>query len=157
MELTRENFRVMIYYDIRRGLSRQECIDKLISTFGDETPSYATVKRWYNDFNRGRHSLTDEFRKGRPKSVVETENINVVQKLIMQDRDVTYYEIEATLGITSTGIYEKLHEHLAVKKICSRWIPHNLPEKKCYDSWFERIQKCIDHKGEYFEKQKSHF
>ena len=62
MELTRENFRAMICYDFRRGLSRHECIDKLIFTFGGETPSYVTVKRWYNEFNRGRHSLTVEFR-----------------------------------------------------------------------------------------------
>ena len=27
MELTRENFRAMIYYDFRRGFSRQECIN----------------------------------------------------------------------------------------------------------------------------------
>ena len=45
MELTRENFRAMIYYDFWHGLSRQECIDQLISTFGDEAPSYAIVKR----------------------------------------------------------------------------------------------------------------
>ena len=25
--------------------------------------------------------------------------------------------------------------------------------KNCFDKWFERMQKCIDHKGEYFEKQ----
>lgn len=54
MELTRENFRAMIYYDFRRGLSRQECIDQLTFTFGDKAPSFATVKRWYNEFNRGR-------------------------------------------------------------------------------------------------------
>ena len=24
---------------------------------------------------------------------------------------------------------------------------------KCYSQWFERMQKCIDHQGEYFEKQ----
>ena len=45
MELTRENVRSMICYDFWRGLSRQEYIDQLISTFGDEAPSYATVKR----------------------------------------------------------------------------------------------------------------
>ena len=73
-------------YNCRRRLSRQKCIDKLISTFGDEAPSHATVKRWYNEFNRGRHSLTNEFRQDRPKSVVGPENINAVQKLIMQDR-----------------------------------------------------------------------
>ena len=58
MALTHNNFRAMIYYDFRRGLLRQECIDQLISTFGDEAPSYATVKRCYNEFNRDRHSLT---------------------------------------------------------------------------------------------------
>ena len=109
MELTRENLHAIIYYDFRRRLSRQECIYQLISTFGDEAPSYATVKRWYNDFIRGRHSLTDEFRKGRPKSVVGPENINAVQKLIMQDRHVTYCEIETTLGISSPNIYKILH------------------------------------------------
>ena len=46
----------------------------------------------------------------------------------MQDRHVTYCEIEATLGISLTSIYKILHEHLAVKNICSRWIPHNLTE-----------------------------
>ena len=49
MKLTLENFRAIIYYDFRRGLSRQECIDQLISIFGDEAPSYASVQRWYNE------------------------------------------------------------------------------------------------------------
>ena len=52
MELTRKHFRAMIYYDFRRGLSRQECIDQLISSFGDEALTHATVKRWYNEFDR---------------------------------------------------------------------------------------------------------
>ena len=91
-------------------------IDKLISSFGDKAQSYATVKHWYNEFNRGRHSFSDEFRKDRPKTVVGPENINALQKLIMQDRHVIYCEIEATLGISSTRIYKILHENLAVKR-----------------------------------------
>ena len=63
------------------------------------------LKWWYNEFNRGRHSITYEFPKARPKSVVEPEYINAVQKLIMQDRHVTYCEIEATSGISFTSIY----------------------------------------------------
>ena len=112
------------------------------------------MKRWYNEFNRGRHSLTDQFRKGRPKSVVGPENINAVQKLIMQDRYMTYCETDGTLSISSTSIYQILHEHLDVKKICSSWIPHNLTKPhvlkmsqaewyKCYETWFKRMQKCI--------------
>ena len=34
MELNREN----IFYNLRRGLTQQECIDELNSIFGDEDP-----------------------------------------------------------------------------------------------------------------------
>ena len=119
MDLTREHFRAMIYYDFRRGLSQQQCIDQLTSTFGDEAPSKTTVNHWFSEFNRGRRSLTDEFKEGRPKSIVVPENIDAVRELIMQDRHVTYREIEASLGISMTSIHKILHEHLAV-------IPHNL-------------------------------
>jgi hypothetical protein len=87
------------------------------------------------------------------------ENINAVRKPIMQDHHVTYREIEASLGISITSIHKILHEHLAVKKIYSRWIPHNLTiaQKKARVDWckemLKRMQKCIDHRGEYFEKQ----
>ena len=49
-----------------------------------------------------------------------------MRQLILQDRHVTYREIESTLGISGTSMHSILHEHLIVKKICLRWIPHNL-------------------------------
>ena len=104
MELNRENFRVIIFYNFRRGLSQQQCIDELNSIFDDEAPSRTSVYRWYGEFNRGRSSLQDEFREGRPKSVVIPETIDAVHELILQDRHVTYREIEATLGISGTNI-----------------------------------------------------
>ena len=48
-----------------------------------------------------------------------------MRQLILQDRRVTYREIETTLGISGNSIHSILHEHLTVKKISSRWIPHN--------------------------------
>lgn len=57
MELTREHFRAIIFYNLRRKLPQQECIDELNSTFGDEAPAK----------NTGRRLLEDEFREGRPK------------------------------------------------------------------------------------------
>ena len=100
----------------------------------------------YNEFNRGRHSLTEEFRKGRPKSVVRPENINAVQKLIMQDRLVTYSDIDSTLDLCNTSIYEILHEHLAVKKICFCWIPHNLTkaQKDTRVDWCKQMLKTYN-------------
>ena len=95
--------------------------------FGYEAPSRTSVYRWICDFNRGRSSLQDEFREGRPKSLVDPEIIDAVRQLILQDRHVTYRGIETTLGISGgTSIHSILHEYLCVKKICSRWIQHNL-------------------------------
>ena len=58
----------------------------LIQFLGDEAPSKTSVYRWYEEFNRGRSSLQDEFREGRPKSVVVPETIDAVRQLILQDR-----------------------------------------------------------------------
>ena len=68
MELNREHFRATIFYNFRHGLPQQHCIDELNSIFADEAPSRTSVYRWYGEFNQGRSSLQDEFRKGRPKS-----------------------------------------------------------------------------------------
>ena len=97
----------------------------LIQFFIDEAPSKTSVYRWYGEFNRNRSSFQDEFREGRPKSVVVLETIDAVRQLILQDCCMTYHEIETTLGISGTSIHSILHEQLTVKKICLGWIPHN--------------------------------
>ena len=43
MELNREHFRVIIFYNFRRELTQQQCIDKLNSNFGNEVPSRNSV------------------------------------------------------------------------------------------------------------------
>ena len=123
MELNREHFRAIIFYNFRRGLTQQQCMDELNSIFGDEGPSRTSVYRWYGEFNRVRSSLQDEFREGRPKSAVVPKTIDAVRELILQDRHVTNREIETTLGISGTCIHSILNKHLTVKNIGSRWIP----------------------------------
>ena len=98
------------------------------------------------EFNRGRNSLQDEFCEGRPKSVVVPETIDAVLQLLLQDRHVTYRQIETTLGISKTSIHAILHEHLTVKKISSLWIPHNLSiaKKKACVVWSKEMLQKYD-------------
>jgi len=116
-------------------------VNQLNSTFGDEAPSTATVYRWYTEFQRGRSTLKDEVKEGRPKSVVVPANIDAVQKLIAADRHVTYHEIELRLGISMMSIHKTLHEHLGVRKLCARWIPHLLTDaqKHARVDWFRKM------------------
>ena len=86
MELNRKHFRAFIFYNFRRGLTQQQCIDELNSIFGGKAPSRTSVYRWYDEFNRDRSSLQDKFRKGCPKSVVVPETVDAVRHLRLQDR-----------------------------------------------------------------------
>ncbi|CAH1981042.1 unnamed protein product [Acanthoscelides obtectus] len=87
----------------------------------------STISRWYAEFKRGRVNLSDDPRVGAPKTAVTQENVDAVHKLIIEDRHVTYREIEASLKI----------------KLVSRWIPHLLTEeqKAARVNW---CQKTLD-------------
>ncbi|CAH1956819.1 unnamed protein product [Acanthoscelides obtectus] len=129
MELNREHFRAIIYYNLQRQLSQQECLAELLSVFGNEAPHQSTISRWYGEFKRGR--------------VVTQENVDAVRKLIIEDRHVTYREIEESLKISKTSIQKILHEGLGVRKLISRSIPHLLTEeqKAARVNW---CQKTLD-------------
>ncbi|CAK1604551.1 unnamed protein product [Parnassius mnemosyne] len=140
MELTRENSRAMIYYDFRSGLTQKQCVDRMISAFGDEAPSKTTIYRWFAEFQRvKRVKLSDDPRQGHPKTVVTQENVDAVRKLIEEDQHVTYREIQATLDIDMSQIQIILHEQLGVKKLFSRWIPHSL----CEEQKAARVTWCV--------------
>lgn len=89
MELNLENFSAIIYYEFRRILIQQQCVDKLVSTCGNGTSHRATMFCWFAEFNRSRRLLKDEFLEC-SKSVVLLENIDTVRDIIRLDRHVTY-------------------------------------------------------------------
>ncbi|CAH2016103.1 unnamed protein product [Acanthoscelides obtectus] len=63
MELNREHFHAIIYYNFQRQLSQQECLAELLSAFGNEAPHQSTISRWYGEFKHGRVSLSDVHQK----------------------------------------------------------------------------------------------
>ena len=68
-----------------QAFHQQQCIDELNSICGHEAPSRTSIYRWYGEFNRGRSSLQDVFREGRPKLVVVSETIDGVRQLIFAE------------------------------------------------------------------------
>ena len=112
MELTREHFRAMIFYDYKVGLTGEESFARLSQAFGDSTVSRATVFNWFREFRCGRASLDDDPRSGRPPSAITQENVAAVQQLVNDDPHVTYEMIEDILDIGSPAVMEILHECL---------------------------------------------
>ena len=145
MDLQREHFRAMIYYDFRSNLTQRQCMERLFAAFGDEAPTKTTIYRWFQEFKSGRSSLSDDFREGRPATGVVSENIDAVHEMIKMDRHVTYREIQSSLGIDMKQIHTILHDRLNVKKLCARWIPHKLTDaqKENRVMWCkEMIRRC---------------
>lgn len=130
MNVSREEFRVMIYYDYKRGLSFKESHENLNIAFGQSAPSLATVSFWFREFGRGRESVKDEARPGRPSTAVTHENVIKVEWLIKEKRNITHREIQNELKIGSQAVSNILNDHLKVRKVSSRWIPHLLTEEQ---------------------------
>ena len=53
--------------------------DELDSVCGDSAPSFSTVKFWAAEFKRGRKSLGDDERSGRPKTTDATTDENIAK------------------------------------------------------------------------------
>lgn len=130
MELESRDFRAMMFLHYMQKKSPTESHQTLQEVFGDPCPSYATVKNWFAEFRRGRESLQDEHRSGRPPEAVTVENINAVRSLIQADRRVTYEQIQQEVGIGSGSVHIILHQHLGVRKLACRWIPHKLTDEQ---------------------------
>jgi histone-lysine N-methyltransferase SETMAR len=146
MPLSKEDFRVMMFYDFKRGLNFHECHETLVATFGQDVPSAETVRRWYHEFKHGQESFEDEPRSGRPPTAVTPENVQRVADMIKEHRNISYGEIEAALGIGSAAVNSILHEHLGVRKLASRWIPHLLSVQQKQDrvDWCKFMLKRFD-------------
>ncbi|GBP46577.1 hypothetical protein EVAR_21733_1 [Eumeta japonica] len=88
MDLSRENFRSMIFYNFKcKQLSRSS-----LGAFGNEAPC-DTIYNCFAKFKRGRVNPSDEFNIGRSSTVVNDKNIDSVRRIIETDRHVTCYQI----------------------------------------------------------------
>ena len=59
------------------------------ATLGDDAPALSTVHKWAAEYKRGRDSLEDDPRSGRPATATTQENIGRVHHMVMDDRRLT--------------------------------------------------------------------
>ena len=146
MDLNREHWRAMIYYDYKSGLTQQESVDRLMHAFGDIAPSRATVFNWFDHFRRGRRSLEDECRSGRPQTSTTEGQVAAVKALVEEDARVTVSQIQFEVGISSGSVVTILHEKLHLSKISARWVPHHLTQeqKEARVEWCRTMLRRFD-------------
>ena len=119
----------MIEFLTLENIQPQQIHNRMIVVYGEDVPSYATVKRWAAEFCRGRTCLQDEPRSGRPSEAVCEENCRAVENIVLQNRRVNVQQIADAVGISTGSVKTILHEHLLMTKVCAQWVPQCLTRK----------------------------
>ena len=81
-------YRAVIRYLYFKGKTGKDIHGELADVYGSSAPSYAQVKFWVGEFKRGRTSLEDEARSGRPLDATDEEMCKKVWDLVYSDRRI---------------------------------------------------------------------
>ena len=88
--MEKTEYRAVIKFFVLEGLSVHT---KMVKVLKESAPSFPTVHRWVLEFKRGRTSVEDEPRSGRPKSATTPEIIEQVFDIVCKDPSLTKREI----------------------------------------------------------------
>lgn len=123
LTVSKIEYRAVIKFMTKEGQTPQEIKDRLDGVYGNAAPSYSTVKEWAKRFRLGYESLEDDDRPGRPADSITSENVALLEKIVLSDRRLKVKELSAMSNLPETTVRRILHKHLKMKKICARWVP----------------------------------
>ena len=72
----------------------------LTVALGESTMSRTQVQLWYNRFQEGRDDFNDDAHPGRLSTSTTDENIEAVEKIILNNRRITIREVADDVGIS---------------------------------------------------------
>ena len=132
------NFRFYIKVRTALGIYPKSIHKELKNGHPEKVLSYMTVTRWSKLFKSGKSSIQDKPRSGRPIVKTIPDNIELVRNVIEEDPYATYDEIEEATTLSRGVIQTIIHDHLKLRKVTSRWVPHFLTEQNRRD----RVEMC---------------
>ena len=94
------------------GIAPKTIHEKLVAALGRGASAYRTVTNWVELFHEGREDVNNGPQPGRPVSELTDENIELIRQIIC--------------------------DHFEVRKVTSRWVPHQLTAEQKE----ERVKLC---------------
>ena len=80
------------------------------------------AKGWYADFKCGCKDKKDAERSGHLNLAVVLENTKKLHKLVLADHKLKLRKTAEELKISEGSVFTILHEHLSMRKLCSKWV-----------------------------------
>ena len=72
----------------------------MVATVGYDASALSTVKKWAAKFKRGKKSLEDDPRLGRPFTATTQENMDCIHQMVMDDRRLDVNHIANVMSIS---------------------------------------------------------
>ena len=92
---------------------------------------HATCFEWHARFKRGRTSLKDNERSGRPSTSLTPTNAETIRWLVHEDRWITIKEIAAIVNVSYGTVQTILTRDMNMHCIAAKFVPRLLtPEQK---------------------------
>ena len=92
--------------------------------------SYDNVRRWKNKFESGVESIKSAPKSGRPKFASSKDIVSKIKAIIEGDVRFTVRDIARNVGISLSMVHLILKQHLKVRKIFARRVPHLLTDEQ---------------------------
>ena len=90
---------------VRLGKSLTEVLSMFQPVYKEQTSSRATVFLWHKRFREKREDVEDDPRCGRPSTSRNEVNVELVKKMVREDRRLTVRLISDELGLNRSGVY----------------------------------------------------
>ncbi|KAJ4435642.1 hypothetical protein ANN_18258 [Periplaneta americana] len=106
-------------------------------------PSRKTVYNWVNGWKRGCTSTEKGTSYGRKVTVTMPVNISRVEQHILENRCITFSELETATRLAGITVHHIVHEHLKMGKVSARWVPKSLTaahRQQCKDVSSDLLQ-----------------
>ena len=123
-------YRAVIRYLHFKGKTGKDIRAELVDVYGSSAPSNSQVKFLVGEFQRGRKSLDDEARSGRPVETTYEEMCNKVRDLVYSDKRIQVEEIAQALRISHGSVSTILHDCLRMRKLTACWVPKSLSNEQ---------------------------
>jgi histone-lysine N-methyltransferase SETMAR len=115
LKIDKIEYRAVTKLFVKEGLKPNNIHPNFIKVYGDCSSSFSTIKKWAAEFKRGRTSLEDDPREGRPKSATTPAIIEQVHDMVLDDGWMKVREIAETIGISKKRLGYILLEELDMK------------------------------------------
>jgi len=124
---------VNIKFCVKLGKSGAETFEMIRRAYGNEAMSRVRCFEWHMPFKRGRTSLEDDERSGRPSTSSTPKNVETIRWLVHEDHRRTIKDTAAIVNVSYGTVQIILTCDLNMHCVAAKFVPRLLiPKQKEY-------------------------